>query len=276
MEKPKVSIIIPTYNSGKTLSKCLESVYGQSYPFFEVIIVDNYSNDNTVEIAKKFGAKVIQAKSNPAAARNIGVANSTGKYVLFVDSDQILSPTVIEECVKKCESGDTSMVKIPEVFIGMNFWSRCSALWKNCYQKAAEHRFRGEPRFFVKNHLIQAKMFDERLTWAEDQELYNRMKAFKFKELSCINVLFHIEPDSVGEIMFKNFRYGESMPFYSRVTGQQFFLSVIKDSMLTLVAFFKKHGTKPLVVMGCVFLLFLKAYAIALGLLKTYLFGRLK
>jgi hypothetical protein len=168
------------------------------------------------------------------------------------------------------------MVKIPEVFIGMNFWSRCSALWKNCYKKVAKDHFKGEPRFFVKNHLIQAKMFNESLIWAEDYELYNRMKKLKFKESWCTNWLLHVEPHSIGKIVFKIFRYGESMPFYSRITKQQFLPAIIKNSMLTFVAFLKTYKTEPLVIIGCVFLLLLKAYAIALGSFKTYLVVRRK
>jgi hypothetical protein len=119
-------------------------------------------------------------------------------------------------------------------------------------------------------------MFNESLTWAEDYELYNRMKKLKFKESWCTNELFHIEPCSVGKIVFKIFRYSETMPFYSQITKQQFLPAIIKNSMLTFVAFLKTYKTKPLAIIGCVFLLLLKAHAIALGLLKTYLVIRPK
>jgi len=269
--KPKVSIIIPTYNSEKTLFQCLKSVYSQSYPFYEVIIVDNYSTDGTLDIAKKFGAKIIQAKSNPATARNIGIANSTGKYVLFLDADQILSPSVTKECVEKCEKEEANMAKIPEVFIGKSFWSQCSALWKNCYQTSVKDKFQGEPRFFVKNRVIQAGMFNEILLWAEDYELYNRMKKFRFKETRCKSVIFHIEPNSVKKILLKLFRYGKSMPHYSKSTRQKFFPWIVKNSVLTFMNVLAKRSTNPLVTIGCIVLLFLKVNAIMLGLLKTYL-----
>ena len=62
LENLNVSIIIPTYNSGTTLAECLKSVHGQSYPFYEVIVVDNFSNDDTLKTAKEFAAKIMQQK----------------------------------------------------------------------------------------------------------------------------------------------------------------------------------------------------------------------
>ena len=59
MENPLVSVIIPTYNSSRTLEKCLESIKNQTYKNIEIIVVDNNSTDNTKEIAKKFADKAI-------------------------------------------------------------------------------------------------------------------------------------------------------------------------------------------------------------------------
>jgi glycosyltransferase involved in cell wall biosynthesis len=76
MEGPKVSIVIPTHNLDTTIARCLSSIQSQSYSPIEVVVVDNFSDDNTTNIAKTFGAKVAQTKSNPALARNVGIANS--------------------------------------------------------------------------------------------------------------------------------------------------------------------------------------------------------
>lgn len=58
LEKPRRSIIIPTNNSGETIEECLRSIQGQDYLEYEVIIVDNFSNDNTLKMAKKLGARI--------------------------------------------------------------------------------------------------------------------------------------------------------------------------------------------------------------------------
>jgi len=207
LENLNVSIVIPTYNSGTTLAVCLKSVHGQSYPFYEVIVVDNFSNDDTLKTANDFGAKIIQQKCNPALARNIGIVNSTGKYILFLDSDQVLSPSVVEECVKKCKNRKVGMVRIPEVFIGKGFWSRCSAVWKNYYAKveqlygAGENIIHGEPRFFIKEQITRVGMLDATLLWGEDYDLYEKLKKVNIKEAFCKSKIYHYELTSVRKIL---------------------------------------------------------------------------
>jgi glycosyltransferase involved in cell wall biosynthesis len=273
LEKPKVSIIIPTYNSGETLNECLKSVNCQNYPFYEIIIVDNYSNDNTLKTAKEFEAKTIQQKCNPAQARNIGIANSTGKYVLFLDSDQALSPTVIEECVEKCETEKIGMVIIPEVFIGKDFWSFCSAVWKNCYEEA--ERLRGDgidivhnkPRFFVREEISRAGMFDGALLWGEDYDLYEKLKKANVKEAECKSKIYHYEFASIRNTLLKNLRYGKSMPVFLQRTEKQIFPLMFESALLTFRKVFKNFGNSPSVIIGCVVLLCIRSYSTMIGLL---------
>ena len=277
-EKPKVSVIIPTYNSGKTLLECLKSVYSQSYPSFEVIIVDNYSDDDTIEIAKQFGAKIIQAKSNPAVARNIGVINSDGKYILFIDSDQILSPFIIEECVERCEKEKACMVIIPETFIGKNFWGLCSAVWKNCYEKVGqiysergdETIIRGEPRFFTKKELVQVGLLSSALLWGEDYDLHEKLKKMGVKEIICKSEIYHSEPCSLRKILNKNFFYGKSLPTFLKNTRKNMLATLTKQAFFTFKHVFVTFGRKPTIVIGCAFLLFLKSCFLVTGLFTGY------
>jgi len=277
LEKPKVSIVIPTYNSSETLAECLKSIHEQYYPFHEVIVVDNFSSDNTIKIATKFGARIMQRKCNPALARNIGVANSTGKYILFLDSDQVLSPSVVEECVRKCESERFGMIRIPEVFIGKNFWNSCSAIWKNCYQKVeqcrtSENVIRGEPRFFVKSQIIRAGMLNVTLLWGENYDLYNKLEKMDIRETSCKSKLCHYEPTSVRKILVKNLRYGKSMPIFVRYTRKQIFKLMFKHSLLTFSEVFKNFKKSPATIWGCSVLLCLKTYSMVFGLLIGLIF----
>lgn len=272
LKKPTVSVVVPTYNSGKTLSECLRSVSNQSYPYHETIIVDSFSHDNTVNMAKDSGAIIIQRKCNPAAARNAGVANSTGQYVLFLDSDQVLSTSVIEECVKSADD-DVGMVKIPEVFVGKGFWSCCSAVWKNSYgkvERAYWHRqniARGEPRFFVKEHIIRAGMFNDKLLWGEDYDLYERMNKMKIKEATCESKLYHLEPASIGKILLKLLRYGKSLQDFRQDSGNRLFILLLNHSLLTLMIVAKDYKKSPAIIVGCAILLFLKTYYLMIGLL---------
>jgi len=274
MEKPKVSIIIPTFNSGATLAACLESVRNQSYSRIETIVVDNFSTDETALIAAEFDSRIIKQKSTPAMARNIGITNSSGKYIFLLDSDQVLSPSVIEECVRDCELRNAGMVRVPEVFAGKGFWSSCSAKWKNLLVKveqkysASRNMLTGEPRFFVKEQLVRGGMLDDNLLWAEDYDLHKRMEKMKIKETSSKSKLYHYEPATIKEIVLKIFHYGSSMPTYTRRTGQRIFWPMTSSSVLTLKELFRECGNQPLTLMGCVFLLFLKTFFIVFGVIK--------
>ncbi|SFR40296.1 Glycosyl transferase family 2 [Marinobacter gudaonensis] len=94
-EYPFVSIVIPAYNEGDHIGKCLAALISQNYPDdrYEIIVVDNGSSDNTVAEAQRFDVRVL---SKPAvkvgAVRNFGVAHSRGDILAFIDSDCIAQP----------------------------------------------------------------------------------------------------------------------------------------------------------------------------------------
>jgi glycosyltransferase involved in cell wall biosynthesis len=275
LEKPLVSIIVPTNNSVESVKECLKSIQGQNYPLYEAIIVDNFSSDGTLETAREFGVKTTQQKCNPAQARNIGVDNSTGRYVLFLDSDQVLSPTVIEECVARCENEKIGMVIIPEVFIGKGFWNSCSATWKNCYEEVAsscrEDRrdvIHSKPRFFIREEITRVGMLDNSLHWGEDYDLYRKLKKANVQEAKSKSKIYHHEFTSIGDTAIKNLRYGKSMPIFLRRTKQQIFPWMFENALLTFRKIFKNSKNSPFIIIGCAVLLFIKSYSTMIGLLS--------
>lgn len=106
MDKPIISIVIPTYNRSKLLEFTLKSIEKQKIDkcLFEVIIVDDGSTDNTLEVVNSYATK-IQLKYcfqddvgyRAASARNLGIANSNGEIILFIDSGVILNPNCVKE-----------------------------------------------------------------------------------------------------------------------------------------------------------------------------------
>lgn len=91
---PKISVIVPVYNEEHHLEKCLSSVIGQKYPAgrIELIVVDDGSTDATLQIAKKFGVKVVKSGfKNIERSKALGFAHATGKYVFFLDADNTLT-----------------------------------------------------------------------------------------------------------------------------------------------------------------------------------------
>jgi glycosyltransferase involved in cell wall biosynthesis len=272
-EKPSVSIIIPTFNSAENLPSCLQSVRNQTYKHHEVIVVDGFSTDETVKVAERFGAHVFRRKSTQAEARNVGVEKARGKYVLFMDSDQTLSPSLIEECVEKFDTEEVGMVRIPEVFVGTGYWSVCSAIWKNTYENVEflyEKRPRlmhGEPRFFVKARLQDFGVFDTTLVWGEDYELYERLRASGVKEGFCSSVMYHQEGTSIKQILLKNLRYAESMPIFVKQTNSSVFPKMTTHALLTFIEILKSVQN-PAVAFGCFFLLLVKSSSMLIGLMR--------
>ena len=90
-KKPFFSIIVPTYNQGHFLKKNLESLFLQSFKNFEIIVIDNYSNDSTKEIVNKYKKKIkyFKIKNNGiiSKSRNFGLKKSKGEWIAFLDSD---------------------------------------------------------------------------------------------------------------------------------------------------------------------------------------------
>ena len=105
---PLVSVVIPSYNSGKFISETLKSVSSQTYEEIEIIVVDDCSTDNTIEIIKKHNDPrlvLIQLEKNKgvANARNVGIANSKGTYIAFVDSDDVWIKDKLKKQIKIME-----------------------------------------------------------------------------------------------------------------------------------------------------------------------------
>ena len=105
-QQPKISVIIPMRNSSKYLEDCLKSVCNQDYPYYEVLIIDDFSSDNSVEIAKKYPVKIISLDNNygAAIARNKGAEKARGEILVFTDTDVIIERT----CLSQIAEGMTS------------------------------------------------------------------------------------------------------------------------------------------------------------------------
>ena len=102
----KISVIVPVYNSAKYLNKCLDSLVSQTIKSYEIIIINDGSTDDSLEIIKKYiniynNIKLISTQNNGIGiARNIGLKQAKGEYVTFVDSDDYVSNDFLEKMLK--------------------------------------------------------------------------------------------------------------------------------------------------------------------------------
>ncbi len=111
-----VSVIIPNYNAEKYISKCIESVLQQTYSNIEIIVVDDGSSDASREIVQKYCTEnrdiklYRQQNMNASIARNKGIDISSGKYLFFLDSDDVLYCDAIKNMVDRIEKDNSQLV----------------------------------------------------------------------------------------------------------------------------------------------------------------------
>ncbi len=116
-EYPQVSVIVCSYNGGKTLDRCLESLKAIDYPEYEVILVDDGSQDDTQEIASRHPwiRNIHQANHGLSVARNVGAAAATGSIIAYTDSDCMADPDWLYYLVGTLLSGNYAGVGGPNV-----------------------------------------------------------------------------------------------------------------------------------------------------------------
>lgn len=108
-----VSVIIPCYNGARFLRQAIDSALSQTYPCVEVVVVNDGSTDDSVEIARSYGVRVIvveQPNSGLSAARNAGIACSSGKFITLLDADDVLLPDCVSNRAALLEDPSIGLV----------------------------------------------------------------------------------------------------------------------------------------------------------------------
>lgn len=127
----KVSVIMPCFNDGAYIEEAVASVFAQTYPNVELVIIDDGSDDeNTIAVLGKLakqGVVILHTQHlGPAGARNAGISLATGEYILPVDSDDCIEPEYIEKAVDVMESDDN----IGVVYCHADLFGEQSGLWQ--------------------------------------------------------------------------------------------------------------------------------------------------
>lgn len=181
MIEHSISVIIPVYNVGGVLRRCLDSVINQTWRDLEIVLIDDGSTDESPKICDEYAMldgriRVIHQKNKGvSAARNVGVKQSTGEYISFVDSDDYLHPRYFEVLVELAEKQDA------EVSCCKWTWDVCDNPKKfpevklyECETMSAEEAFRsgkiekGPVCKIVKRTALGMTEFNENLSFLED------------------------------------------------------------------------------------------------------------
>lgn len=113
---PLLSIIIPAYQAKKYLGKCIDSILDQSFSDFELILVDDGSNDGSEKICDEYAGKdkrinvIHQANQGVSSARNTGLEHASGEYITFVDADDWVGQDLFQECIKIVEKHPVDII----------------------------------------------------------------------------------------------------------------------------------------------------------------------
>jgi len=253
MEK-HISVIIPSYNRGTTIGKCLEAALSSQYNNYEVIVVDDCSTDNSADIIKNFPCRLIRLSkhSGASAARNAGVNDSNGEILFFIDSDCLLQKdtlSLVNETMTKF-NGDRIVIggSYTPVAFDDNFFSTFQSIFVNYFETK-----RVDPDYIAAHAMgISAQHFKDSggfqehfLPILEDVEFSHRLRRDGFRLLMSPRILVrHIFGFSLLKSLRNAFRKSMYWTAYSiqnkdlladsgtasielKINGVSFLLSII-------------------------------------------------
>lgn len=181
-----VSIIIPTYNRAYCLGKAIESVLAQTYPYFELIIVDDGSEDKTENLVKKYNADIAyirQENKGPAAARNTGIQAARHDLIAFLDSDDWFAEKKLEVQLKAMEENPAYLISHTQ-----EIWYRNGRILNqkirhkkndgNIFSQSLELCAVGMSTVMMHRKIFERYgLFDEEYPCCEDYEFWLRVSA---------------------------------------------------------------------------------------------------
>ncbi len=189
----KISVIIPTFNSANYISETIGSILNQTFQDYEIIIVDDGSTDNTKQVLDNYASKIryfFQINKGPSAARNKGIKEAGGEYIVFLDADDVWLKNYLDKCVcylkdENCDlvmtdnyadiySDDNKFLR-REYRNRENYIGNENRLFQILYQRF-QKGFSGEIRSVIKKSCFdRIGYFDENIKVAEDWDLWLRI-----------------------------------------------------------------------------------------------------
>lgn len=162
MGKYRFSIIIPTFNSEKFVKRALKSVLEQNYDSVEILIVDDNSEDDTLKVLEGFSSykniQIYKLTSNggPGIARNVGISKATGDYIIFLDSDDMLAPFILQKLdMKLADYKDPDILGFDYALMGKNHDIGCR--WDIDYLNLPKEKLLYH---YLQMHMIGAVIFN--------------------------------------------------------------------------------------------------------------------
>lgn len=203
-----VSIIIPTFNESENISECLATLIDQDYKNHEIIVIDDGSSDDTVNIVEKFPVKIIRkSHQGPARARNMAAKQALGKILVFVDADMTFSNNFITELTAPIITGQVKGTFSKNEYISNwdNIWSRCWNFNQNRPGKNMipdDYPNEGNDfRAILKDEFIRVGGFDD-IGYTDTWSLYKKLG---YRPIATSGaVYYHSNPASLEEVFIQS------------------------------------------------------------------------
>jgi glycosyltransferase involved in cell wall biosynthesis len=212
LNSPVVSIIVPTKNSASTLEACLKSIREQTYQNVELIVVDNFSTDATQEIAKKYADKVFEQGPERSAQVNYGVEQAIGEFVYKVDSDFVLDPQVVSQCMEEVVKGFDAIVVHNSPDVRVSWIAKIRKFEVDMYKYDITH---SSARFVKREVYQKIGGFNSKITAGEDYDFQNKLNRSGYKTGFVEAEALHLgEPTNIWKHMKKYYDYGKDFVNY--------------------------------------------------------------
>ena len=266
MGLPLISVIVLTKDSSQTLGSCLKSVRNQSYSNIELIVVDSQSADDTVNIAQKYAAKIVNTDWKLLGARYLGFDNSNGDYILYLDSDQLLYNDTIERSVASIGSYDMLCLQ-EESYEAKSFLQKLIDADRKLVHSFADLHvdpLRGVmiPRLYKRTLLDMVfKKIDidniHNIVFFDDSIIYYEAYSISTKVGVLNRAIIHIDTSSIFDFCRKSYWYGK--------TTQQLLQTNMYTKLLKRKARLRKGTSFNLISIKSIILFLLKNIPFFIG-----------
>ena len=259
---PQISVIVPVYNVENYICKCIDSILSQTFTDFEIIIVDDGSQDNSGAICDEYASKderitvIHQKNQGQAASRNTGVAIAKGEWIHFVDSDDLIHPQMLEVLYSAVD--ETTQISMCGVFKGINLSESFFAPKSDCNFK--KHPINDDELILmyydkyqywiacaklIKKEIIQKYPFTHGRIYEDNGVVFKWINETKFVNITDEQLYFYrVNSDSTTQVDFslKNldilWAFEEQTKFYKNTDFNKIKKTVYKKYAIACVAMY--------------------------------------
>lgn len=266
------SVVIPLYNKELSIENTLQSVLNQTFQEFEIVIVNDGSTDNSVEVVKQFKDERIriinQENQGVSTARNKGIKEAKYEWIAFLDGDDLWMENHLEEIVKMMKHYPNEKVYVTSFEYSdkreIYRHPRESSIFKieDYFKEAIKEPLIWTSIVIVqKDILIQVGLFESHLILGEDKDLWSRLgREFNIIKSRCITAIYRIEAENrsnkktnikqtfEGVLDLYNVKSEQEYAYYKHHIFAKLKALIVRKDLKSLMYLLKKHNIKLLTI----------------------------